>query len=212
MSILVRPADTRFVTRAEGRTTYHSFSYGAHYDADNMSFGPLIALNDEQLPPGTGYDEHRHAGVLIVTWVLEGRLHHTDSLGNAEVLEPGALTVTSTGQGITHAERADPEVGVRFLQSMLRSDDSDAWCRLQQPDAPGALATVPGGATFRGVRVEDGARLPDAPLVDVLVVSGHVVLGDRELGPGDEARLTGEARRTVQVEEPSQLAIWSFDR
>ncbi len=209
MTILVRPAETRFVTKAEGRTTHHSFSYGAHYDLANMSFGPLIALNDEQLPPGTGYDEHRHAGVLIVTWVLEGRLHHTDSLGNAEVLEPGSLAVAHTAEGITHAERADPELGVRFLQFMLRDGAEEPSYALGEC-ASAALDL--GLGEFRAARVEPGeVELPAAPLVDVFVVSGHVVIGDRELGPGDEARLTDEAGRTVRAEEPSRLAIWSFD-
>lgn len=206
MTIVVRPAETRFVTRAEGRTTYHSFSYGAHYDPDHVSFGPLIALNDEQLPPGTGYDEHRHAGVLIMTWVLEGRLHHTDSLGNAEVLEPGTLAVAHTAGGITHAERADPEVGVRFLQFMLRDDTGEPSYDTHPADA--AVEVTGGRLTV--LSGTGAVTLPEEPLIDVFVVSGHVVLGDRELGPGDEARLTDEPGRSLQVEEPAQLAIWGF--
>ena len=207
MTILVRPAETRFTTLAEGRTTYHSFSYGAHYDVSNMSFGPLIALNEEQLPPGTGYDEHRHADVLIVTWVLEGRLHHSDSLGNAEVLEPGSVAITNTGRGITHTEDADPEVGVRFLQFMLRSEDPEPWYQLEEP---GAHLVLAGGAAFRCLRLSQETELPDAALADLFVVSGHVVIGDRELGPGDEARLTHEGDRRLLVEDPAEVAVWSF--
>lgn len=207
MTILVRPAETRFVTKAEGRTTYHSFSYGAHYDVANMSFGPLVALNEEQLPPGTGYDEHRHTGVLIVTWVLDGRLHHTDSLGNAEVLEAGSVAVTNAGHGISHTEQADPKVGVQFLQYMLRSEDPEPWYRLQKA---GVDLILDGGAALRCLRVSEETELPDAPLADLFVVSGHLVIGDRELGPGDEARLTREGDRRLVVEDPAEVAVWSF--
>lgn len=213
--IVLRPAGTRFTTLAEGRTTHHSFSYGAHYDPDHVSFGPLIALNDEQLPPGTGYDEHRHSGVVIVTWVLEGRLQHSDSLGNAGGLEPGTVSITQAAGGITHAELADAELGVRFAQFMLRPDHVEApsYSRdegnddLRSVPVPLAGATLSLGRTGRG-----SLELPDAPAIDVFVVDGHVVIGDRELGPGDEARLTDEPGRSVQVEEPSRLAIWGFDQ
>ena len=72
----------RFVTRAEGRTTWHSFSFGAHYDPGNVGFGVLVAHNDERLPPGTGYDDHPHADLEIVTWVLTGALRHTSTVGS----------------------------------------------------------------------------------------------------------------------------------
>ncbi len=49
-----RPGEDRFVTRAEGRTTWHSFSFGGHYDPANVGFATLVAHNDERLPGGTG--------------------------------------------------------------------------------------------------------------------------------------------------------------
>lgn len=213
MSILVRPAETRFVTRAEGRTTFHSFSYGTHYDPAHVSFGPLIALNDEQLPPGTGYEEHRHSGVVIVSWVLEGRLDHSDSLGNAELLEAGTIAVAETGAGISHAERADPEHGVRFLQFMLRPDGvSEPSYTTSRVDELTAVPTPLAGARMLAGLAQPGElELPASPAVDVFVVDGHVVIGDRELGPGDEARLTDQPHRALRVEEPSRLAIWAFD-
>ena len=68
-----RSAD-RFVTKTRDVTTLHSFSYGAHYDPDNIAFGPILAINEESVRPGAGYDAHHHADVEIVTWVLDGAL------------------------------------------------------------------------------------------------------------------------------------------
>ena len=47
-------------------------------------------VHDEHLPPGTGYPDHPHRDVEIVTLVVEGALRHTDSAGHTGVLRPGA--------------------------------------------------------------------------------------------------------------------------
>ena len=99
MTIDVRGASDRFVTREHGRVTAHSFSFGEHYDAENVAFGPLSSHNDDRLEPGAGYGEHAHSDVEIVTVVLEGALRHTDSEGNTSVLEPGQVSRTSAGSG-----------------------------------------------------------------------------------------------------------------
>ena len=93
-----RPAQDRFRTEAEGRTTWHSFSFGAHYDPHNIGFGSLVAHNDELLPPGTGYAEHPHTDLEIVTWVLSGALRHTSTVGSA-VIGPGQVQRLSAGAG-----------------------------------------------------------------------------------------------------------------
>jgi quercetin 2,3-dioxygenase len=83
----------RFVTREPGRQTRHSFSFGSSYDPERISFGPLIALNDDLLGAGRGYDAHEHADVVLVTWVVSGALAHDDESGC--VTQPaGELAIT----------------------------------------------------------------------------------------------------------------------
>ena len=57
---MVRRGMDRFVTREKGRQTRHSFSFGEFYDPERVSFGPLVALNDDLLGTGAGYDAHPH--------------------------------------------------------------------------------------------------------------------------------------------------------
>ena len=47
----------------------------------NVGFESLVAHNDELLPPGTGYADHPHTDLEIVTWVLSGALRHTSTVG-----------------------------------------------------------------------------------------------------------------------------------
>ncbi|MGY2876879.1 quercetin 2,3-dioxygenase [Marmoricola sp. URHA0025 HA25] len=225
MTIEVRRAGDRFATRAEGRTAWHSFSFGAHYDAGNVAFGRLVAHNDEQLPPGTGYPDHPHRDVEIVTVVLDGALRHTDSAGRTGVLVPGEVARTSAGAGIVHAEMGEPGVATRFVQAWLRPDEpgGPASYSVAEVGRPTDLTEVvgPGGSLAVGTigarlhlaHLEPGTvALPDAPLLHVFVPHGFVDLGERRLEGGDAARLTDEGGRDLTVEEPALVLIWSQTR
>ncbi len=64
-------------------------------------FGPVM------LAPGEGVEiaPHGHAHLATVTYFFSGASHHTDSLGNDVVVEPGAVAWMHAGAGIVHAER-----------------------------------------------------------------------------------------------------------
>jgi redox-sensitive bicupin YhaK (pirin superfamily) len=225
VTIEVRRAADRFVTHAAGRTTWHSFSFGAHYDPDNVGFGTLVAHNDENLPPATGYSDHPHREVEIVTVVLEGALRHTDSEGRTGVLVPGEISRTSAGAGIVHSEVTEPGATTRFVQTWLRPDESGGPSSYASAgiDRPPVLTEVvgPAGAVSVGTTgarlfvahaAEGSLSLPEAPLLHVFVPDATVTLGDRELEPGDAARLTDEGGRTLTVERPGLVLIWSLAR
>jgi len=225
VTIEVRRAADRFLTHAEGRTTWHSFSFGAHYDPRNVGFGALVAQNDEDLPPGTGYPDHPHRDVEIVTVVLEGALRHTDSTGHTGVLVPGEISRTSAGAGVVHAEVTEPGVHTRFVQAWLRPDEpgGPTSYAATQVGRPEGLTEVVGPAGALGIG-SSGSRmylghpgpgpvtLPDAPLLHVFVPDATVTLGDRQLGPGDAARLVDQGGRTLTVETPGLVLVWSLTR
>lgn len=220
-----RPAQDRFRTEAEGRTTWHSFSFGAHYDPGNIGFGSLVAHNDERLPPGTGYGDHPHTDLEIVTWVLSGALRHTSSVGSA-VIGPGQVQRLSAGAGVVHSEVADGAETTRFLQAWVRPDASglvpgyvsaevaftDGWTRVADGDGQGVVPVSARGASLNVAELGTRQRLPllDAPLLHVFVARGRVLLGERTLAPGDEARLLDEGGREVVAEEDTQLVVWAF--
>jgi uncharacterized RmlC-like cupin family protein len=166
-AIEIRRAGERFRTDQDGITTFHSFSYGRHYDADNVGFGPVIAINEECVPPGGGYDTHFHSDVEIVTWVLEGALAHEDTTGAEGVLEPGALNWLDAADGVRHAERNASETDpLRFLQVMLRSDHG-----------PLNVAVTMAPTTVSGPAL-------------VHAMHAGVTVDGTALSAGDEARLT----------------------
>lgn len=224
MPIEVCPADQRFRTQADGRETWHSFSFGAHYDAHNLAFGALVAHNDERLPAGTGYADHPHRDTEIVTWVLSGALHHRDDQGHESVLEAGSVQVLSAGSGVVHRE--DTVGGTRFVQAWVRPDETGlppAYAAARIDPGPG-LRCVAGGSGEGGLPLRARAascfaaelaagedlELPDAPRLHVFVVAGSALVGERRLAGGDAARLVREGGRRLSADGPTTALVWAL--
>lgn len=211
----VRRAGERYVTETTGVRTLHSFSYGAHYDPDNVGFGPLVAINEEQVAPGGGYDAHRHADVEIVTWVLEGELAHRDTTGHAGTIEPGVAQRLSAGEGAEHAElNASSTEPLRFVQMMLRSrhDAAPQYASASVPQGPGLHPAVRVHAdaelAVARPRADEPLEVLGAAKVLVHVTRGEVVVDGVRLGPGDELRATDVERLLVEGEGEGEALVW----
>jgi len=113
----VRRAKERFHTDISWLDSWHSFSFGEHYDPKNTHHGLLLVLNDDVVAAGGGFGTHPHRDMEIVTYVLDGGLQHRDSMGNGSVIRPGEVQKMTAGMGITHSEfNASRRDGVHFLQ------------------------------------------------------------------------------------------------
>ncbi|MFT4149643.1 MAG: pirin family protein [Paracoccaceae bacterium] len=80
--------------------------------AARQMVGPFIFF--DQMGPaefltGQGIDvrPHPHIGLATVTYLMKGRIHHRDSLGTDQWIDPGAVNWMVAGNGITHSERMD---------------------------------------------------------------------------------------------------------
>ena len=235
-----RSAD-RFTTVAPARpdaaegwaTTRHSFSFGEHYDPDNIGFRTLVALNDETVRAGEGYPEHTHRDTEIISWVLIGTLAHADSDGHLGLVGSGSVQRLSAGSGVQHAEGATPDAPVRFVQTWVRPDDAgtppsyasaavdeDAlahgWVPVASADAAGAAVDLrSAGTTLWVTRLAAGGgrSLPEAPAAYVLLARGSVeVEGVGRLDEGDALAATTPAPLRVVAHEPAELLAWTFAR
>jgi redox-sensitive bicupin YhaK (pirin superfamily) len=232
----VRRADERFHTRLGWLDSWHSFSFGHHYDPSNVGHGRLLVLNDDTVAAASGFGPHAHADMEIVTWVLEGRLEHRDSEGHHGVLHPGLVQRMSAGTGIRHSEmNPDPDLPVHFLQMWVVPDRRGVAPGYEQLDVgnrleSGALVPVASGqdhdgaihlhqrdATMWAGRLAAGTTVdvPVAPHVHVFVARGRAMFdrpGDSpvELSAGDAVRLTaaGPATLTAEGDDGAEVVIW----
>lgn len=72
--------------------------------------GPFIffdQMGPVQFIAGQGMDvrPHPHIGLATVTYLLDGRVMHRDSKGNALEIVPGEMNLMTAGRGIAHSER-----------------------------------------------------------------------------------------------------------
>jgi quercetin 2,3-dioxygenase len=77
------------------------------------AFDPFLMLDDfgssdpaDYLP---GFPWHPHRGIETITYMLDGRVEHGDSLGNSGVIGPGDVQWMTAGSGIIHQEM--PRIG-----------------------------------------------------------------------------------------------------
>lgn len=237
--IEVRRADQRFRTETDWVTSASLFSFGEHYDPGNTGFGSLLASNDEVVRSGTGYGDHPHADVEIITWVLSGSLVHADSAGHTGIVYPGLAVRMSAGSGIVHAERNDayrldptraPEP-VHFVQMWVRPDAAGTvpsyrqqefapadlsrdWLPVASGSHPYALVDLGNaGATFwvRVLGPGDTRQLPVGAYAHVYLARGEVEVETvGRLSAGDSLRIRGDAPLAVTGIQEAELLVWTM--
>ncbi|MET3939962.1 redox-sensitive bicupin YhaK (pirin superfamily) [Paenibacillus sp. PvP094] len=195
-----------------------SFSFADYDDPSNAHFGCLLAHNDNTLMPQEGFKRHPHHDLEIVSYVISGRLKHTDSMGTEQVLEPGTVQVMSAGTGVEHSETNPSEdEPVRFLQMwflpsqrMLKPSYTNRQFDPQEQlnrlcpvvsgqggeGAEGALP-IAQDVTCYLTKLESGKKIMYPQHEDrrthFFLISGHVDIacadGNFNLKPGDAARI-----------------------
>ena len=232
MTTTVHRAQDRFHTRIDWLDSWHSFSFGHHYDPANVGHGLLLVSNDDRVAGGTGFSTHPHRDMEIVTWVLSGELEHKDTLKNRGIIYPGLAQRMSAGRGIHHSEmNASATAPVRLVQMWVLPDTEGIDPGYEQRDVTeqleaGGLVAVAGGAGS-GAAIHINQRdavlwagwltpgeevlVPDAPHAHVFVAVGSADLeGAGPLAEGDAARLTGAGSpRLVAGPEGAEVLIWA---
>ncbi len=231
MSADIRRSSSRFIEREQGRRTQHGFSFGAHYDPDWLSFGPMVCHDDHLLGAGKGFEEHPHSDLEIVTFVVSGMLRHTDSLGTEGTLSAGELAVLSAGEGVRHSETASEGGAAQFVQVWLRPDRTGAPPSYARTTAA-ATSAAPGAGLIplagAGSAVELGVAgasyavarlgaletliLPAAPRLHAYLTTGALQRFSlaEPLQAGDALCFVDEPAHEVTAAVPTELLVWTF--
>ncbi len=127
-------------------------------------FDPFLLLDDFRSGNPDhylkGFPWHPHRGIETITYILQGRVEHGDSLGNSGVIDSGDVQWMTAGSGIIHQEMPKGDAGGRMEGFQL-------WANLpakQKMTAP----------KYRDVTAED---IPDITLennVKIKIICGTV--------------------------------------
>ena len=196
------------------------------------SYGP----DDVTSSPGMQVAPHPHTGLQTVSWLLQGEVHHRDSLGSDVTFGPGQLALMTAGHGIAHSEQS-PADHARFLHGaqlwvVLPDGSRDVAPAFEHHEtlpgftSDGLSATVLmgsfGGATSPGTAYTPlvGADLDLAAGTDVEVPLEpdfeYALLAPAGSAAVEEARLDGggmlylgSGRRTLRLrtDEPARLLL-----
>src|SRR5262245_62039054 len=124
--ITIRKAEERGHANRGWLDTYFTFSFAEYYDPAQLGFRALRVINDDRVAPGKGFGPHAHRDMEIITYVLEGRLKHRDSMGEEHVLSPDEIQTMSAGNGIIHSEfNASETDAVHFIQIWVQPSEED---------------------------------------------------------------------------------------
>jgi hypothetical protein len=220
-------------TQIDWLDSWHSFSFGEHYDPDNTHHGLLLVSNDDVIAPGRGFGTHGHRDMEIITWVLDGALRHEDSIGTNDVITPGLAQRMSAGSGIRHSEvNANATEPVRLVQMWVPPDTQGLAPEYEQTDVSdrleaGGLFPLASGrerdaaitihqrdATLWVGRLAPGTEItiPDAPFVHVFVARGSAGFGgdgEQPLAEGDALRLTGAGALPLRAgADGAEVIVW----
>lgn len=100
-----------------------------------------------------GAPDHPHRGFETVTYMLEGRFRHKDSLGNTGVLGHRDVQWMTAGAGVVHSEMPHEQIireggRVHGFQLWVNLPRKDKWTRPRYQDTP--------SARMPEVRLDDG--------------------------------------------------------
>jgi len=228
--LTLRPAHQRGHMDHGWLRTWHTFSFARYHDPAHMGWRDLRVINEDIVAPATGFGEHPHQDMEIVTWILSGALAHRDSMGHAGVIRPGEVQRMSAGTGILHSEmNPDPDEPVHLLQIWLHPDRAGHAPSYEQAavdDAGvrnrwGVIAAREGGAVtwhqdsrLLIARLDAGAELPLTAAPErhlwLQVARGAVSVDGRELAAGDGARASGPLESVVRAQEESELLLFDL--
>ncbi len=231
-ALQVRRGDQRGTTDLGWLHSRHSFSFGSYHDPNRMSFRSLRVLNDDVVEPDSGFGEHGHDNMEIISWVLEGELAHEDSTGTRGVIRPGDVQVMSAGRGIRHSEmNASDTDRSHFLQIWIEPTErgiepsydqkffpkerrQNRWQLVVSQDGRDGSMRIHQDALLRIADLEEGRRLDliiDSKRYGYLHVAiGSVRIGGETLSAGDAVKLTNVDRLDIDAIEESELLFFDL--
>jgi redox-sensitive bicupin YhaK (pirin superfamily) len=230
--IQIRPSEERGGGDHGWLKTRHTFSFNDYWDTKWMGFRSLRVINEDWVAPNNGFPTHPHRDMEIITYILEGKLEHKDSLGTGSVILPGDGQRMTAGSGIRHSEfNPSTTEAAHLLQIWIQPDRSGLGPSYEQESFPeeekrGKLRLIASRDAQDGsVKINQDAKLyvsllkPGEEVVHefgqgrhgwLQVARGAVELNGKKLVQGDGAAISEERRVSIQGTENAEVLLFDL--
>ncbi len=133
----IRRSDERGHFENDWLNSYYTFSFAEYFDQKHMHFHDLRVINEDVIQPSGGFATHGHRNMEIITYVVEGTVAHTDSMGNSERIKAGEVQVMSAGTGVRHSEfNPDDQSPLKLFQIWVIPNQEGLTPSYQQGEFP----------------------------------------------------------------------------
>jgi redox-sensitive bicupin YhaK (pirin superfamily) len=212
--------------------SHHTFSFSDYWDPKWMGFRSLRVINEDWVAPNTGFPTHPHRDMEIITYVLEGKLEHKDSLGTGSVILPGDGQRMTAGSGIRHSEFNPSKTdAVHLLQIWIQPEKAELPPSYEQKAFPeaekrGRLRLIASRDAGDGsVKINQDAKLyvsllkPGEEVAHefgagrhgwLQVARGAVAVNGKKLTQGDGAGISDEKKVNISGTEDSEVLLFDL--
>jgi redox-sensitive bicupin YhaK (pirin superfamily) len=210
----------------------HTFSFSDYWDPKWMGFRSLRVINEDWVAPNTGFPTHPHRDMEIITYVLEGKLEHKDSLGTGSVILPGDGQRMTAGSGIRHSEfNPSTTAAVHLLQIWIQPEKAALTPSYEQKSFPeaekrGKLRLVASREARDGsVKINQDAKLyvsllkPGEEVAHefgagrhgwLQVARGAVEVNGNKLAQGDGAAISDEKKVSIKGTDDAEVLLFDL--
>ena len=197
-----------------------------------MGFGNLRVINEDRIAPGTGFGNHGHRDMEIISYVLSGELAHRDTIGNVKGIPPGEVQRMSAGRGVMHSEfnhKADetthflqiwilPNVrGIEPGYEQKKFSDAEKRGKLRLVASPdgseGSVKVNADASLYAGLFDGDekaSLALDPKRKSYVHLVRGELEVNGQKLSGGDAAMLEGESQVTLGAGKDAEVLVFDL--
>jgi redox-sensitive bicupin YhaK (pirin superfamily) len=212
--------------------SHHSFSFAGYHDPAHMGWGNLRVINEDRVAAGTGFGQHGHRDMEIISYVLSGELAHRDTMGNVKGIPPGDVQRMSAGTGVMHSEfNHAKDQTTHFLQIWIEPDQKGVTPgyeqkRFEPEEKRGRLRLVASRDGAQGsVRMHADAALY-AGLFDgdeaatlaldprrkayVHLIRGGLTVNGQRLDGGDAALLSNESEIRLSGGQSAEVLVFDL--
>lgn len=208
----------------------HAFSFASYQDPKHKHFGPLVVINQDIISAGSGFPNHPHENMEILTYIISGELSHEDNTGAGSTIYPNKVQRMSAGSGIVHSEFNQSDQETELLQIWILPEEKDINPGYEEQEfnsvkAIDNLQLLASGNSSKALKINRDINVYRSFLginndIDfkaqkkyqwIQLISGSIKIKGHKLKSGDAIGMQDEGPFTIEAEEKAHFLLFDMN-